>query len=402
MRIGIISNCNVNYLKRYLDSPYDKEIYIGNDAPSVTNIIEGLIQQNCHVVVFKLYNTTTIKTLYGRKLNIVLIPRCNKYPWKYLIDTFWNTRQLIKAINQDPSQLDCLHAHWSYETILAALPWKNKIPVFCSVRDWTPYIFKIESFKNKISWIQRIIIFEYIFRQKNITFISNSPYTQNLIKRKISIETPIIPNSVKDSFLTPDRTFYPDKPIIASIISSNDKRKNCKTLLYAFQKLLLIEPNAKLILIGEPFASNNPEIKKLEGEGLLQNVILKGLINQTEIKEILLTSSMLVHPALEETFGNTLIEAMATKLPVIGGKNSGAVPYVLEDGECGILCNVKSDTEILNSILLLQDSTIRNSLVNKAFLRVKTHFSQEAVTMQHLNLYNKINKSATFNLKRKK
>lgn len=96
---------------------------------------------------------------------------------------------------------------------------------------------------------------------------------------------------------------------------------------------------------------------------------------------------MLVHPAIEETFGNTLIEAMGCWLPVIGGKNSGAVPYVLDYGKCGILCDVLSVNELCDAMHQMLNPTIRESYTQAAYNRVKNNFTQTIVAQQHIQLY---------------
>jgi glycosyltransferase involved in cell wall biosynthesis len=389
MTIGIVSDCNVNYLKPYLFEEFQKDDYNGGDAPSVTNIIEGLIlENNITLYIFKLYPGKEIKILSGERLNIILVPQCTVYPWKYIVEEFINGVSLHKAIKPYIKVIDILHAQWSYGTILSIIKWRKKIPVFCSIRDWTPYIFKIESYKNKICWVQRLIIFEYIFKCSDIHFLANSPYTQKKIQKKVGYDVALCPNPVKNSFLISHHRFYPNTLTIVSISKSNDKRKNYIALLQAFSYLLKVNSRAQLILIGSPFVEENPQMIALYQQGLLNNVILKGQISQNEIKEILTTASMLVHPALEETFGNTLIEAMATKLPIIAGVNSGAVTYVLEDGKCGLLCDVSSPDEILNGILLLHENiALRTQLVENAFKRVQSIFSQKAIAQQHIYIW---------------
>lgn len=294
---------------------------------------------------------------------------------------------LRKNIANEISLYDCIHAQWSYDNILAILPWRNQKKILCSPRDWHFYIFKISKPKDKLLWLYKCVLAEYIYHCESIHFVANSPYMQQRLNHKIKKQIPIIPNPVNAAFVIPNRSYYPTHPIIVSILTSYDKRKNCDTLLYAFQKFLTNYPSAKLILIGPPYYTENPAMINLKNMGLLNNVELKGKISHIEILEIIRNSSMLVHPSTEETFGNTLIESMGCWLPVIGGKNSGAVPYVLDYGKCGILCDVLSANELCDAMHQMLNSSIRENYTQAAYNRVKNHFTQTKVAQQHIQLY---------------
>lgn len=395
MHIAIISDCNVEYLKKYLYPEFHKIKAINGGAPSVTNIIEGFILLGHKITVFKLSPLLeNKKIIYGNLLTIILIPYKANNILKILVNSFFAAKRLRKEISNLAYTFDYIHAQWSYENILAISSLRKNRLIFCTPRDWASYIFKISSFKNKILWINKYITAEYIFSLNKIYYIANSAYTQKLIqKRTKQTYVPIIPNPISGDFLIEKRNFYPDKPILISILTSYDKRKNCDTLLLAFNLLLKTYPNAELHLVGTPYTKENPQMNILNKKGLLNNVTLHGSIPHENIKSLMLNCSMLVHPSIEETFGNTLIEAMGCQLPVIGGKDSGAVPYVLNHGECGILCDVLVPNEIYNSILKLMDPQVRDQYVSKGFKYVKEHYTQKAVALQHIEYYKSIRKN---------
>jgi len=99
-------------------------------------------------------------------------------------------------------------------------------------------------------------------------------------------------------------------------------------------------------------------------------------------------SIIMVHPSIEESFGNTIIEAMSRKVAVIGGQNSGAVPFLLQNGKNGILTNVMSVNSIKERIdYLLMDDEKRIMCVDNAYQYVKNNFSQDLIIKQTINLY---------------
>ena len=105
-----------------------------------------------------------------------------------------------------------------------------------------------------------------------------------------------------------------------------------------------------LNLVGPYFSEGNPHTEEYRRKGLMEGVRLLGARRPEEVREILSRSMMMVHPSLEETFGNTLIESLACGIPVVGGQTSGAVPFVLGHGDFGYLCDVSSPHDIADTM----------------------------------------------------
>ena len=85
----------------------------------------------------------------------------------------------------------------------------------------------------------------------------------------------------------------------------------------------------------------------------------------------------------------TLLEALGAGVPALGGHRSGGVPYVLDEGRQGWLCDVKDPSAMAEAIL--------NIIVNgppmpktDAANYIDANFSLEAVTAQYLKWYNTI------------
>jgi glycosyltransferase involved in cell wall biosynthesis len=95
----------------------------------------------------------------------------------------------------------------------------------------------------------------------------------------------------------------------------------------------------------------------------------------------------LLHPSLEESFGVVLAEAMALGLPVVAGRDSGAVPWVLganPEGKCatGVLTDVRSATGMTNALHTLFD--MEYAARSAAGLsRARCYFSPVAVALAY-------------------
>ena len=132
-------------------------------------------------------------------------------------------------------------------------------------------------------------------------------------------------------------------------------------------------------------------MKKWKTMGLLYKVNLLGEVDHKKLIEEYDRAIFLVHPSLEESFGNVLIEALARGLPVIAGKFSGAVPYILENGKIGKLCDVSSVSEIESSMLdMLNNKALMFDLSEKGIEHVLSNYSQDVVSNKTLAIYKKL------------
>ena len=98
-------------------------------------------------------------------------------------------------------------------------------------------------------------------------------------------------------------------------------------------------------------------------------------------------STCLIHPALEETFGNILLEGMARCVCVIGGDKSGAVPLVLNKGKCGILCDVTSVASMVDAMKKALNLKETQSLIEEGTSRLLGSYSSDVILEKHLQLY---------------
>ena len=96
-------------------------------------------------------------------------------------------------------------------------------------------------------------------------------------------------------------------------------------------------------------------------------------------------SDIFILPSNYEGMPITLIEAMATGLPIVATA-VGGIPDMIENRKSGILVAV-SRNEISNGILtLIKDGTLRETISHGAMHKA-TKFSLERMTRAYINLY---------------
>lgn len=397
MHIGVVTPISIREFVGFLDKEYQQiaNSIQGRKAPAVDALVLELLKE-CQVTVFTLTDEVKETTiLKGEKLKVFIIPqRIYVGRWKLSKYYFYRADRLSECISAELNTLDLLHAHWTAEFSLAAIRYMDYLPVVITVRDWITNIIKSYNYICNPWFYFRLLWDRKIFKTKGAYFVANSPYIAQQINKRWHMKVPIIPNPIQDSFLYSKVTSFsePSSFHVVSISNHIYKLKNIESLLVAYKIFhSKIEKVSNLFLVGSDFVEANDFVKKWKKKGLLENVVLMGDIEHAGLFELLDKMSLMVHPSLEESFGNTLIEAMSRKVPVIGGINSGAVPYVLDHGRAGCLCEVKSAEKIANSMYeIYQDEIYRKSLITNAYELVKNRYTAKAVANTTLNLYRTI------------
>ena len=151
-------------------------------------------------------------------------------------------------------------------------------------------------------------------------------------------------------------------------------------------------PNSKLKLIGSDFDVNETAYKWCIKQNIkINNIIFAGIKNRKELINEIDKSTIMIHPSLEESFGNVLVEAMCRKTPVIGGKNSGAVPWVLNYGKAGVLVDITKPDKIAGaSINILRNEEKLKNIGESGYIHAKNNYSMSIIAKQHIKIYKKI------------
>jgi glycosyltransferase involved in cell wall biosynthesis len=123
-------------------------------------------------------------------------------------------------------------------------------------------------------------------------------------------------------------------------------------LLQAFALLPKEKGAARLVLFGPGMGQGEEAEQWARERAIHADVEFRGSAPREKILDFLENEAdLMVHPSLIETHGMVLIEAMACGVPVIGGRYSGAVPWTLEDGRSGFLCDVRDVSDLARTIV---------------------------------------------------
>src|SRR4249919_1495845 len=133
------------------------------------------------------------------------------------------------------------------------------------------------------------------------------------------------------------------------------EKKGLPVTLRAFSTFLKKHPNATLTIAGEgPLL---PELQRVVGEsGITDRVSFTGFVSQEQLREIYYRSHIFLHPSQtgrdgnQEGIPNSMLEAMATGLPVFATEHGG-IPEAIESGVSGVLVPERDDEALARALL---------------------------------------------------
>ena len=380
MHIGIAGPILTDSLKNYLELPQNYPKGLGGS--NVNNLVIGLLRLGHKVSVYTLdFDVKEPIVLSGSQLKIYF----GEYRARgrtRMIDFFRKEYKQIESfiLNDKP---DIVNAHWGYEFAIGAI--KSGYPHLITLHDVPMEILKLK--KDLYRFIRLIMNYWVMGNGKH--FCANSPYTAERLK-SFKKDLPVIPNSILAEWISETSKNFPtDIFKIISVLNGWGEIKNPQPALKAFS-LLKKKYKEKLEyhLFGPGYEENGLGYNWAKGNNLLDGVYFQGSKPYEEIIEILPNFDILLHPSKEESFGMTLIEAMAKGLPVIAGKDSGAVPWVLNFGKNGILVDITSANEIVTGIeYLINDKNLYEKLSADGIGYIRNNFVDDKIAEEYIRLY---------------
>ncbi len=186
--------------------------------------------------------------------------------------------------------------------------------------------------------------------------------------------------------------FFEDKQIekenIILYVGSLNERKNFASVIEAF-KSLPENLGYKLVIVGnfsENFAIKPKNIIALQRAKTDKNIIFYSNLTLKKLQELYMRAKIFIYPSFYEGFGFPLLEAMASKTPVITS-NISSMPEICKDA--ALYVNPYDTKDISKKLYsLIKDENLQKELAYKGYKRASL-FRWEKTAQNYLRLFEK-------------
>lgn len=285
------------------------------------------------------------------------------------------------------NKVDIIHCHGYKSNFYGLLSAKNKLPLVTTNHNWLTHHWKLKVYCFLdglwMRYFDRIVavsdgikrdMLRYKIPEKKIMVIDNG-IDVGRFNRKIATE------DIKKEF-----GINGNIKVIGTI-GSLKFEKGHVYLLRVAREVIKSFKDVKFFIVGD-----GPLRKQLEDEaknlGIEKNIIFTGLRN--DVPELLSIMDIFVLPSIKEGLPMVLLEAMASKKPVVATK-VGAIPKIINDNKSGILVEPQDIIGLKDVIInLIKDSGKAERLALEGYEKVKKDFSSERMCRKYLNLYSEL------------
>ncbi len=321
-----------------------------------------------------------------------ILPNLRKHRFKAVLQlfTFVLMETLVALYITLKHRIDIIHAHWIIPQGLVArfVSFLTRRPYLVSAHGGD--IFSLDK------GVKRALGIMALSEKTLITAnsVSTTTQIQKVLNWKKAI--PLIPMGIELSRFKPQkkseawRSKFPEGSVLVGNIGRQVPKKGLDNLVYAFQEIVKEHPNSHLILGGD--GPENKNLRKLVETLALPNVHFLGLIPAKELPVVMASLDIFVLPSVRLASGDTeglgvvLIEAMASKVPVIGS-NVGGITDLIQSNKTGLLFEPGSSSSLVKAIdLLILDEKLRSSLAEAGYNLVLEVYGYETIATNLLQV----------------
>ncbi len=176
---------------------------------------------------------------------------------------------------------------------------------------------------------------------------------------------------------------------VVLFVSMNYDIKGLDYLMGGIAQFRVTHPREplKLLIVGRSGTAQYEALARTLG--IHQDVLYTGVIPHERIAEFYLASDLFAMPSRFDTFGLTVVEAMAAALPVIVSTNVGAKDLVTQGLNGFIVDNEKHGEQIGHALSVLINRDVRSAMSQEAWKTASRH-GWEVNLEKYLELYRQL------------
>ena len=204
----------------------------------------------------------------------------------------------------------------------------------------------------------------------------------------------VIPNPISPALLQQaleQPRVEPDQPVIL-YTGRIELNKGSLELLRSVNRVAACFPEVEYVIAGARHNSIDDQVlnSALGVNGTRQHLRFAGHIPWQQLVDWYRRATVFVMPSYYETFGISVIEAMAFGLPVVA-TSAGGLPEVVEDGVTGVLVPPRDSEAIADALIrLLRDPDLRERMGRAGQERVRAEYSIDRIVSETLAVYDSV------------
>lgn len=357
----------------------------GYPFPGTANLVKRYLKAGNQVtVVTTAPDVVSTITLRGPNLTVLVVPSRRRALHK--IRDFFRYERVGITNALASSGADVIHAHWTYEFGLAAR--KVRIPSLVTVHDWAP---RVARFNRHPYWYLRALM-QVRCLTSNGALSAPTEYISQLVRKIYRRHCITIPNGIDISaFQNTSDSSKTAAPLNVGMLNVGfSDLKNVKAALSLWPAVMAEFPDAVLRLAGPDYERNGAAHTWATEQGLTAGVVFEGPIGQNDLPTWFKSKNIFLHMSREESFGMVLVEAMASGVPVIAGRMSGAVAEVTRGA--ADLVDIDDFAAVSNTIIALHRDPSAVEWRRQAGLEAAKTYDLDIVASEYLRVLSFISK----------
>lgn len=200
-----------------------------------------------------------------------------------------------------------------------------------------------------------------------------------------------IPFHIIPNILEPNKNAYRERSVIHPkfiSIRSLEQDYNIKCIIRAFEVVQQKFPTSTLSILGD--GSCRSELEQFVQTMQINNIVFVGRVDNEQIYTFMDKADILLSAPLIDNQPVSLLEAFNAGLMVISS-NVGGVPYMVEDGESGLLFENDNYVELADKMIFaLEHQQQSLQMIEKAKNKLP-YYSWDSIRHSLLKLYTNIN-----------
>jgi len=227
-----------------------------------------------------------------------------------------------------------------------------------------------------------------LFSKANLHIVTCSAWLKSIASTSSllsNFKVQNIPNTIDLELFRPaKKTEKKKSTILFQAMNINDKRKGLKYFLEAL-KIIEMEyvefsRSIELVIFGKDTRS--------QIDDLSFNVNYLGILNsQEDIIKAYHQSDLFVIPSLEDNLPNTIMEAMACGVPVVGFE-TGGIPEMVAHKKTGYVATQRDSRKLAEGIVwTLENRDRQEELARNARSKAEKEYAHDVVSRQYKAVY---------------